>query len=172
MYREMLEEAIERQQMGEIIPEKPSRKRSTIEIQTDAYVPSAYVDDEGTKMELYERMSILRQPQQINTLQKELRDRFGPPPPPLQSLLQLVKLRLLAEQVYIRQVRLEDNLLIFSWEGEPLFPAERIVELAKSFPRKLKVRESDFYLRLERSEIEDALVFVEQVLEHLLGTEA
>jgi transcription-repair coupling factor (superfamily II helicase) len=172
MYREMLEEAIERQQKGDLLPEQPSRKRSTIEIQTDAYVPSAYVDDEGTKMELYERMSILRQPQQINTIQKELRDRFGPPPPPLQSLLQLVKLRLMAEQVYIRQVRLEDNLLIFSWEGEPRFPAERIVELAKAFPRKLKVRESDFYLRLECSEIEDALVFVEKVLEHLVGTEA
>jgi transcription-repair coupling factor (superfamily II helicase) len=172
MYREMLEEAIERQQTGEILPNQPSRERSTIEVQTNAYVPSEYVDDEGTKMELYERMSVLSHPQQIHALQKELRDRFGPPPPPLQSLLQLVRLRLLAEQTHIRQVRLEDNLLIFSWVGEPRFQTERIVELAKAFPRKLKVREFDFYLRLERSEIEDAMAFVEQVLEHLCGKEA
>ena len=172
MYREMLEEAIERQQTGEILLHQPSRERSTIEVQTNAYVPSEYVDDEGTKMELYERMSVLSHPQQINVLQKELRDRFGPPPPPLQSLLQLVRLRLLAEQMHIRQVRLEDNLLIFSWEGEPRFQTERIVELAQAFPRKLKVREFDFYLRLERSEIEDAMAFVEQVLEHLCGKEA
>jgi transcription-repair coupling factor (superfamily II helicase) len=85
--------------------------------------------------------------------------------------LKLVKLRLLAEQVHIRQVRLEDNLLIFSWEGEPRFQTERIVELAKAFPRKLKVRESDFYLRLERHENEDAMAFIEQVLERLSDTE-
>jgi transcription-repair coupling factor (superfamily II helicase) len=172
MYREMLEEAIERLQTGEILSSQPSRERSTIEIQTNAYVPSDYVDDEGTKMELYERMAVLNHPQQINTLQKELRDRFGPPPPALQSLLQLVRLRLLAEQVHIRHVRLEDNLLIFGWEGEPRFETERIVELAKAFPRKLRVREFDLTLRLERSEIVDAMVFSEQVLERLCGKEA
>jgi transcription-repair coupling factor (superfamily II helicase) len=162
-----------RQMRGEPAPmegeeEIPPPPRATLELEVNAYIPSSYVPDEGSKMELYERLAILRTTEPLILLWQELRDRFGTIPIPVENLLRVSRVRVLAERAGISRIRLDDRLLVFSIEGEAHFDTERLVLLARRYPRRFKVREGDFYLRLEEEERAKALDQVEEILTILM----
>ena len=180
MYRQMLEEAMDRLRKGEVLTvetdeeEIPLVPHSVLEMEISAYIPSDYIPDEGSKMELYERLASLGRPEvpgedELGQVDQQLRDRFGPIPLPLENLLRVSRVRLLAEQAGIERVRLDDHLLVFQIGPEPFFDPERLVLLARRFPRRFKVREADFYLRLEEDELGNALDHAEELLRILTG---
>ncbi len=166
MYRQLLEETIEQLRSGR--PEKrEGRKRTTVELALDAYIPAQYVEDEATKMELYERLSSMKRPQDLTSFRREVRDRFGRIPIPFQILMQGVNARILAENLKIERIFLQENLLIFFWGEKASFEPSALVSLATKFPRRLKVREKELYLRLERDEPERALDIAVEILHSL-----
>ncbi|MCX5971609.1 MAG: transcription-repair coupling factor [Coprothermobacterota bacterium] len=175
MYRQMLEEAMERLRKGEAIPvetdeeEIPLALHSVLEMEVSAYIPSDYIPDEGSKMELYERLASLTGEEDLSEVDDQLRDRFGTIPLPLENLLRVSRVRLMAEQAGIERVRLDDHLLVFQIGLEPFFDPERLVLLARRFPKRFKIREADFYLRLEEDELENALDHAEELLRVLTG---
>jgi transcription-repair coupling factor (superfamily II helicase) len=175
MYRQMLEEAMDRLRKGEAIPveideeEIPLISHSVLEMEISAYIPSDYIPDEGSKMELYERLASLGRPEihgedELGQVAQQLRDRFGPIPLPLENLLRVSRVRLMAEKAGIERVRLDDHLLVFEVGPEPFFDPERLVLLARRFPKRFKIREADFYLRLEEDELGNALDRAEELL--------
>ena len=175
MYRQMLEDAMDRLRKGEAIPvetdeeEIPLVPHSALEMEISAYIPSDYIPDEGSKMELYERLASLTKEEELSEVDHQLRDRFGPIPLPLENLLRVSRVRLLAEQAGIDRVRLDDRLLVFQIGAEPFFDPERLVLLARRFPKRFKVREADFYLRLEEDDLGNALDHAEELLRILTG---
>lgn len=165
MYRQLLEETIEHLRSGG--RKEIERKRTTVELALDAYIPSNYVEDEATKMELYERLSAIKKLEELTSFRREMRDRFGPIPIPFQTLMEVVRTRIMAEGLGIDRIFLQDNLLFFSWGKRVAFEPSSLVMLAEKFPRRLKVREQDLYLRLERNEVQQALGIVVQILQGL-----
>ena len=65
-----------------------------IEIEADAYIPAAYVPFEAAKIDLHRRVASSREPGEIRALRSEIEDRFGPPPEPVENLLDLGLARL------------------------------------------------------------------------------
>ena len=165
MYRQMLEEAIERVKKGEELP-PPEKERSLIELGINAFIPSAYMDEEN-KIEFYERLTALNSREKLERLKAEMKDRFGPFPEPCSLLFQAVEARILAEKLGIRRVVKEGNLVVFYWKGELPFEPERFLKLSETFPRRLKIKENYFYLRLEEKSDREVLDFVLKVLHTL-----
>jgi len=162
MYREMLEEAIERIQKGEELP-PPEKERTVIELGVNAYIPTSYMDEES-KVEFYERLTTLSSKEKLQLLRNEMKDRFGPIPSPCELLFQAVEARIVAEKLGIKKVVREGNLVVFYWKGEPAFEPESFVKLSEAFPRRLKIKEDHFYLRLENERNGEILDFVLKVL--------
>jgi transcription-repair coupling factor (superfamily II helicase) len=162
MYREMLEEAIERVKKGEELL-LPSEERPVIEIGVNAFIPSDYMDPES-KIEFYEKLASLKSKEKLNLLKAEMRDRFGPIPPPSELLFKVVEARVLCERIKISKVVREGNLLVFYWKEEPYFDPQRLVILSQTFPRRLKIKEDHFYLRLEGEHDGEMVDFVLKVL--------
>lgn len=63
---------------------------------TPAYLPLDYLRESEHRLEIYRRLAQALQPGDLNALKRELRDRFGPLPAPVELLVGVHELRLLA----------------------------------------------------------------------------
>jgi transcription-repair coupling factor (superfamily II helicase) len=95
LYCRLLDQAI-RELRGEMVDDTPD---PTIDINVDAFIPPEYVADETQRMSLYRRLGAVPSLEGADRLAEEFHDRFGDPPPPVQHLLQAVRLRVLAKRV-------------------------------------------------------------------------
>jgi transcription-repair coupling factor (superfamily II helicase) len=65
-----------------------------LDVAVDAYVPADYVPFEAAKIDVHRRVAAAREPGELRALRDELRDRFGPVPDPVESLLALGRVRI------------------------------------------------------------------------------
>ncbi len=73
----------------------------------DAHLPDEYVPDEAQKLELYRRLARARTDLGLDEMRRELLDRFGPLPPPVERLLEVSQLRYRAEEAGLVSVGIE-----------------------------------------------------------------
>lgn len=76
-----------------------------------ASLPYGYVDDEAQRMNTYRRIAEAVSHQELDALQAELADRYGPPPPAALRALRLAHLRILAAEKRLAKVETRQGLL-------------------------------------------------------------
>jgi transcription-repair coupling factor (superfamily II helicase) len=107
LYCKLLAEAVEEMQG------KPTEAISTPSVQVDlplaSYLPDEYVGDRTLKVKFYQRLANLGAPEQVEAMEAELTDRFGPPPQPVQNLLAMVRLKVQAGQLGFEAISAKDN---------------------------------------------------------------
>ena len=81
----------------------------TIDLPWPALLPRDYVQGQKLKIEVYRRLSRIRRMDRLNDFRIELRDRYGPIPTPVEWLLRLAELRILASRWQISGIHLEGN---------------------------------------------------------------
>ena len=65
-----------------------------LDVDVYAYVPSDYVPFEAAKIDVHRRIAGARQAGELRALRDELRDRFGPVPPEVETLFALQRARI------------------------------------------------------------------------------
>jgi transcription-repair coupling factor (superfamily II helicase) len=76
-----------------------------MDIDVDYYIPDTYIPDAGTKMRIYRRLLLAREKDEIEDIENELLDRFGPLPRPVENFLQIALLRIKAREKEIKGLR-------------------------------------------------------------------
>ncbi|HNQ22233.1 MAG TPA: transcription-repair coupling factor [Phycisphaerae bacterium] len=96
-----------------------------VDLDVAAYIPRNYMGLERARLEVYRRLATCRTLADVEQLERDVSDAFGPLPPPLQRLLELGQLRVEARAYGIRSISLQPPDVIFTVEGiaqaEPLF---------------------------------------------------
>jgi transcription-repair coupling factor (superfamily II helicase) len=92
LYLRMLDETVTRLQRGDA-PPKPVPPDVSADVPN--FLPDDYVVDQDAKLDVYRRLSRIERQEEIDALRAELRDRFGPVPPPAEAMLGIASLRLL-----------------------------------------------------------------------------
>jgi transcription-repair coupling factor (superfamily II helicase) len=105
-----------------------------VDLPAEAYIPRSYVPDMRLKIDLYRRLARVATAAELADFRGELLDRFGPPPPPVESLLAVASLRIAAHQWQIDTIHLEDQYAVFTYTS-----ARRIRELAEQSGGRLRV---------------------------------
>jgi len=82
-----------------------------LEFPYDARLPEDYVNDVTLRMELYQRLGDADSEEEIEEILKEMQDRFGPAPDPVQWLCALSKIRLFAQQHAFILIRMTKAVL-------------------------------------------------------------
>ena len=67
--------------------------RPTIDLPLDAYIPDYYLEDTGTRLAVYQKLTKIRAAEEIDEAWNDLRDRFGPPPDPVKDVLFAARVR-------------------------------------------------------------------------------
>jgi len=121
LYCQLLDRAVRRLKDE---PEEPFRPVH-LELDVPAHVPRGYVESDRQRMDVYRRLVRCRAEAELQQLETDLRDAFGPPPPAVQTLLQLAELRILAQPLGIQAILQRPPDLIFQVEElarvEPIF---------------------------------------------------
>jgi transcription-repair coupling factor (superfamily II helicase) len=99
LYQELLNEAIRRTR-GEQI----DRVSTEFQINTPARVPEDYIPEPEIRLNLYHRAARASEPADIDGLADEIADRFGPPPQPVRTLLELAAVRTLARSLNVVKI--------------------------------------------------------------------
>jgi transcription-repair coupling factor (superfamily II helicase) len=74
-----------------------------------AHLPDSYIPDDDIKLDIYRRLARAAASSEIDGLAEELRERFGPLPPPAAVLLDLSRLRLLGAELGLQNVNVRGN---------------------------------------------------------------
>ena len=101
LYAEMLADAV-RELRGQ--PEE-TFVLPPVDVPVNAYIPARYIRDESQRIFFYKKMAAVRKLVDVDEIESELRDRFGPLPEVVQNALWLLRLRLQAAQIGIAEVK-------------------------------------------------------------------
>jgi transcription-repair coupling factor (superfamily II helicase) len=80
-----------------------------VNVEGEAYLPDDYIAGADQKMNLYRRISRLVSTADLDAVEEELRDRFGPIPAAASRLLGSVRLRLLGTRLGVEWLRVSDG---------------------------------------------------------------
>jgi transcription-repair coupling factor (superfamily II helicase) len=70
----------------------------TIDLPLPAYIPTSWVPEMSLRLQVYRRIANLATQPEVEAMRAELRDRFGPLPQAVESLLYQIDVKLLAQQ--------------------------------------------------------------------------
>ena len=112
LYCKMLNEAVLTEKQGTPVHEEFD---TTIEIDTDAYIPESYIRNEVQKLDMYKRISMLETEEELSELLDELLDRFGNVPTSVQKLLQVALIKAVAHSAQVSCVSLKGGEVKLSW---------------------------------------------------------
>ncbi len=127
-YMRLLEETM-RELRGEVVEEAPS---ATLDLPVPMAIPTDYIDNANLRMEVYRRISTAEvEPEAILA---ELRDRFGPPPQAVYQLLEVARLKRLAERLRVQSVSWVKGELVIRLRRDARINPERLVELVSTQP--------------------------------------
>ena len=104
LYMRMLDETVRRLVQGD---GAPALVPADVSMDLPMYLPDAYIGVQEAKLDIYRRLTNFTEPEEVESLRAELRDRFGPLPPEAEaflaaSLLRIVGGRLAVEGILVR----------------------------------------------------------------------
>ncbi|MSQ93152.1 MAG: transcription-repair coupling factor [Gemmataceae bacterium] len=153
----------------------------TIDLPWYAVLPRDYVPGQKLKIEVYRRLSRIRKLDHLDDFRQELRDRYGPIPKPVEWLLRLAELRILASHWQIAGLHLEGKWQHpeGSVEAQPITAIgsvdlvleyrhpRKVERLANRAASRLRIADAQSaYFRLRPEEYEPLKLFA--TIKHLL----
>ncbi|MEG5173682.1 transcription-repair coupling factor [Microcoleus sp. B3-D7] len=117
LYAEMLEEAI-REIKGQEIPKVEDAQ---IDLTLTAFIPADYIADLDQKMSAYRSVASANTPEELQQIQADWCDRYGPIPLPAQQLIRVVELKQIAKKIGFSRIKPENkqNIVLETAMEEP-----------------------------------------------------
>jgi transcription-repair coupling factor (superfamily II helicase) len=111
LYVKLLADAVEGLKAlakGEPPPPSSMQPPVVVDVPLAAFIPESYIGDLNLRLSLYQRMASSEAPDAADDLERELNDRFGPPPTPARNLLYIIRLRVLAKRAHVISIAREE----------------------------------------------------------------
>jgi len=174
MYMEMLERAVAELKGGEIREDFDPQ----IRLPAPAFIPDEYVPDITLRLSLYRRLTALKTSEEIADFTAELTDRFGKIPCEVETLLNIVEVKLLARKLYIAKISYADGYFrfIIATSGEYALPdgfTEKMLRALLAMQKqsgkekKLKLLQNGFEFWAKEMKTEKSLLAVEDMMREL-----
>jgi transcription-repair coupling factor (superfamily II helicase) len=91
---------------GEPVEEE---KDIRVELPVRAFIPVDYLGQESLRLEMYRRVASARSEEELDQTRAEAEDRFGPVPREVETLLDVAKLRILADRLGVEDISVYRN---------------------------------------------------------------
>ncbi|MFT4588502.1 MAG: transcription-repair coupling factor (superfamily II helicase) [Limisphaerales bacterium] len=108
-----------------------TQKDSQPNAATPCFIPFQYIPEPQQRVDIYRKLAQIADKPDLDALQKELRDRFGPLPDSLELLLQLTGLKLLASERNINVIQTRGTKLKLQRNDEYITAGGRFPRLTK-----------------------------------------
>ncbi len=139
LYQQMLTDAIEALKAGE---EEPAEElwSPTITVGAPVTIPESYVEDLQLRLQLYRRLSGIVDEGEIESFAAEMIDRFGPLPPEVEQLMEIVAIKALARQAHVEKVEAGPKGVIVAFRDNSFANPAGLVRFVAEQGSRAKVR--------------------------------
>jgi len=96
-----------------------------------ATLPHNFISEPQHRIEIYRRLAQATDKPALETLARELRDRFGPLPPPVELLLQIAELKIIANERGVTVIEVKEDKLMLTRHND-------FIMLGGNFPRLMR----------------------------------
>jgi transcription-repair coupling factor (superfamily II helicase) len=96
-----------------------------------ANLPHHYITEPQHRIEIYRKLAQATDKPSLEAFQREVRDRFGPLPVPVELLLLVTELKILAGEKSVTLIEVKDDRLMLTRHGD-------FITLGGKFPRLAK----------------------------------
>lgn len=119
-YHKILDEAVQElhaEEFSDLFADTPPPVPSdtVIDVEEEAYIPDTYLANNIERLNLYRRISEANDPQTLQEMDAEMRDRFGPPPAEVENLITATAVRNLAQPLRLHKVVFKNNRLFLEF---------------------------------------------------------
>ncbi|MCI0450351.1 MAG: transcription-repair coupling factor [Chlorobi bacterium] len=101
------------------------KKKQDVIIESDIsmYIPESYIDDENSRLEIYQRLSKVSSTDELSGIRDEMIDRFGKLPAEVESLFKHIIIKLILYQKGFEKIVISGNSieLFFNLKDEEMF---------------------------------------------------
>jgi transcription-repair coupling factor (superfamily II helicase) len=147
LYCQMMERAVSALKGEETKPEL----RSTINLGLDIRIPQEYIPNENLRLRTYKRIAGITNDDEREEVDRELADRFGPPPPAVGNLLDYALLKGLAERILVSSIERRANEVAIKFHPETTLSPEKLVGLIRSKGEGMRLDPGGtLWMRIER----------------------
>jgi len=165
-YVQLLAEAIS-ERKGKAHDLAQDAREAVIDVKLDAYVPDDYIPQVSQKIAIYQQLAAARTIGAVDDAVASVRDRFGPPPPEFEALVEITRLRVLALKVGVTRVVInEQRLTLGVGSGFSLDP-ESIPRLQSITKNKFRFGEGRITIDLPARSAAEQLPTLHALLEAL-----
>ena len=145
---------------------------TVVDCDIDAYIPSSYIRNEYQKLDVYKRISSIENEEESMDMQDELIDRFGEIPKTVDNLVRVARLRALAHQAFVTEVKINRQEIRLVMYRNAKLKTEGIPDLIARYKGDLKFQmgeEPTFYMvsRKKNSSTEEMMGLAEALLKEL-----
>lgn len=124
-YLRLLEETVQELKGEDIPPEI----HATLNLGLDIRIPIDYIADEHQRMRTYKRISDAKSEEEAMQIQEELRDRYGPPPEAVRTLLQFAVVKSVVERAGVEAIDRRQGMLNVKFHREARVDPERLMNI-------------------------------------------
>ncbi len=149
LYTQMLAEAVQELRGETVRPEVEPE----IQLGVPAFIPGTYIPDENQRLVFYRRLAAVKSLHEIEEIAAELRDRYGPVPPLVDTFLRVMDLRRDLKAFLVVRAALRDGAVTIQFHPDAAVNVERLVELVHRSKGRFKIS-ADFQISF-RPEVAD-----------------
>lgn len=113
---------------------------TVMDVELDAFIPPSYIQNEGQKLDIYKRIACIENEDESVEMLDELIDRFGEPPKSVENLLLIAKLKAMAHEVYLTEIKETGTQIQFSFYEKACIDPAKIPELVLKYQPDLLFR--------------------------------
>ena len=136
-----------------------------INVDIPAYIPSDYVSDTDVRLNLYRRLSGLKEEPDLAAMTDEMKDRFGPFPHEVLNLLSVMSIRLQMKKAGISRLDAGSDGLLFTFSQDTRVDAGGLIELVKKRSRPFRfLSERKLKVHMIKQRPLDALLAAKDVI--------
>jgi transcription-repair coupling factor (superfamily II helicase) len=149
LYMELLDEVIH-EQRGDSIADRDIEPE--INLRVPALLPDKYMPDIRMRLYYYKSLSNVRSIEDIDRIEQELRDQFGPPPEPVMNLLGLMLIRKYCRDLGVKDVSAGKSAISLAFTAQTALPPVEVVRLTTKENKKFSLA-PDQRLKIRMNEI-------------------
>jgi len=137
-----------------------------INVDMPAYLPEDYVSDIDVRLNLYRRLSSLKEESELEAMTEEMGDRFGPPPEEVSNLLNVMSVRLMLKRMLISRLDVSEKAVIFTFSSDtPIEPGSLVKVVERQKNRFQFLSEKKLKIRILRGSPMEALLGAKRIIQ-------
>lgn len=113
---------------------------TSVDLNVDAYIPDSYISNEFQKLDIYKRIAGIETQQDYDDMLEELLDRFGEPGKAVLNLLAIAKLKAIAHQGYVTEIKQTGKTVRFTLYEKARLNTEGFPALMQQYRRGLQFK--------------------------------